>query len=230
MRSVALASYERDTAFAAGRKMEPVERRPIVRINNVNAACQTFGAHYQRPAFFAGLLHANLESELVAPRAGAFGEVECFAQHGTADLVTQGNHGGIVGARTGSVRVGEIEELAEQVSGPDTCRATCRECHVLLRTGYFRCTLMKAREFETGGDRHGGFIDQMHIKAVKALVGDECCYRAQNLREAVPIAFGRSQGINYTNGPHPAAGPATARRSRPRRTIHGGAIPGRLRS
>ena len=78
--------------------MEPVERRAIARIDNMNAACQTFGAHYQRAVLAAGLLHANLESEFVALREGTLGEVKCLAQHVTADLVTQGNHGGIVGA------------------------------------------------------------------------------------------------------------------------------------
>ena len=81
----------------------------------MNAACQTFGAHYQRAVLAAGLVHANLESEFVALREGTLGEVKCLAQHVTADLVTQGNHGGIVGAWTESIRVGEIEELAEQV-------------------------------------------------------------------------------------------------------------------
>ena len=164
----------------------------------MNPACQTFGAHYQLPVFVAGLLHANLESELMALRASAFGEVECFGQHGAASLVSQGDHGGIVGARTESIRVGEIEELAEQVRGLYTCRAACCERYVSRRTGHFRYAVTKAREFETGVDSDGCFIDQMHVEAVKALVGDEGRYGTQNLREAVPGAFGRSQCIDYT--------------------------------
>lgn len=78
----------------------------------------------------------------MALREGALGEVECFAQHVTADLVTQGNHGDV--------------------------------------------------------DGRGSLVDQTHIEAVKAFVGDECCCWEQNLREAMPSAFERSQGINYT--------------------------------
>src|SRR5471030_2010561 len=178
--------------------MEPVERRSIVRVNNMNPACQTFGVHYQLPVLFAGLLHANLESKVMALRAGTVGEVECFAQDVTADLVTQGNHSGIVGAWTEPVCVGEIEELAEQVRSLDTRRAACRECYVFRCTGHFRCAVTKACKVETSVDGHSSLVDQMHVEAVKALVGDEGCYRAQNLREPVPGAFGRSQCIDYT--------------------------------
>ena len=44
----------------------------------------------------------------------------------------------------------------------------------------------------------GSLVDQMHNEAVEALAADECCNGAQNQREAVPSAFRRSQGINYT--------------------------------
>ncbi len=133
--------------------MEPVERRAIVRIDDMNPACQTFGAAPPAPSSRAGLLNANLEPELVALRAGALGEVECFGQHGAARLVAQGDHGGIVGAWAESVRVGEIEELAEQLRGLNTRRAACRERYVFRCAGHLRRAVAKAREFETRIDR-----------------------------------------------------------------------------
>ena len=79
--------------------MEPVKRCAIVRIDNMDPACQTFGVHHQFPVLVAGLLQPNLEAELVALRAGAVGEVECFGQYGATSLVAQSNHGRIVRAR-----------------------------------------------------------------------------------------------------------------------------------
>src|ERR1700688_285109 len=111
--------------------MEPVKRCAIVRIDNMDPACQTFGVHHQFPVLVAGLLQPNLEAELVALRAGAFGEVECFGQYGATSLVAQSNHGGIVRARPESIGVGEIEELAKKVRRLEACGAVRRECYVL---------------------------------------------------------------------------------------------------
>jgi hypothetical protein len=65
--------------------------------------------------------------------------------------------------------------------------------------------------FETGVDRHGGFIDQMHIKAVKALADDECCLPGAHPARGRAKRFWAPAG--HQLHPSPRQGPAAQRLS-----------------
>ncbi|OWK23542.1 hypothetical protein AJ87_34025 [Rhizobium yanglingense] len=176
------------------RQMKPIVGCTVIRDINVYGLRKAIGLQLKGPvpAIFYRL---HIDRGIVKRLRPSEREMECFGKQPAIDRA-QPRDGYVMGRWTETESIGRVEKCTEELGRGEPFGGSWRKYQCLAAADGSLLAVSQADDFKLNRQAFPGFVDDMHVKAVRALVRQQHLNRAEGAAHGKPNRFRLTGGID----------------------------------